>query len=314
MDLLDRNPGLRGGGRAQGGGGFYHLSFRSGSRASGSCARSAYAYVTRQDEYGGPDRDEAVYTESEHMPSWAADSPASYWDTADLYERANGRLYVSADFALPRDLSVEEQVELASTFAHALTDAERLPYTLAIHAGRDEEGQAHNPHAHLMFSERRDDGIERSREDWFRRANSEYPERGGAPKSRTFHGPAWIEHARERWAALTNEALERAGRSERVDHRSYARQGVSRDPSQHYGPAAAHFVERGRDHDRLDEAAAGVDDQRTLQAIEQDIAQLEAAREALILDGLPEDPRESERRGNGSSSPEEPDRDSSWGR
>ena len=100
------------------------------------------------------------------MPSWAEHDPERFWDAADLYERVNGRLYVSADFALPRDLSFNEQVELARDFARELTDEEHLPYTLAIHAGRDEAGHAHNPHAHLMFSERRNDGIERSRQAW----------------------------------------------------------------------------------------------------------------------------------------------------
>ena len=66
-----------------------------------------------------------------------------------------------------------------------LTDGEHLPYTLAIHAGEDADGHEHNPPAHLIFSERRNDGIERSRQDWFNRANSEHPEQGGAPKSRT---------------------------------------------------------------------------------------------------------------------------------
>jgi hypothetical protein len=42
-----------------------------------------------------------------------------------------------------------------------------------------------------------------------RRANNAAPERGGAPKSRTFHGREWMEHARERWADLTNATLER---------------------------------------------------------------------------------------------------------
>ena len=71
----------------------------------------------------------------------------------------------------------------------------------------------------MMFSERRNDGIERSRSEWFRRANSDEPARGGAPKSRTFHGSHWVEQARERWATMANEALERAGSQERVDHR-----------------------------------------------------------------------------------------------
>jgi hypothetical protein len=143
-----------------------------------------------------------------------------------------------------------------------------LPYTLAIHAGRDENGEEHNPHAHLMFSERQNDGIERSRDQWFRRANSEDPERGGAAKSRTFHGPAWVEQARERWASLTNEKLTEAGRPERVDHRCYARQGIDREPGEHYGPSAAHMIGRGDDHDRLESASSAVDDDERLQAVD----------------------------------------------
>ena len=95
-----------------------------------------------------------------------------------------------------------------------------------------------------MISERQNDGIERAREAWFRRANRAEPERGGAPKSRTFHGREWMEHARERWAALTNAKLERRGRDERVDHRSYERQGIDREPGHHYGPRLPHTWRR----------------------------------------------------------------------
>jgi hypothetical protein len=227
-----------------------NLSFRSGSRAGGACAGAAHAYITRTEEYDDPERDAAVYTESDHMPSWARDDPHEYWDAADLFERANGRLYLSADFALPRDLTSDDRVSLAHAFAQELTADERLPYTMAIHAGHDGDGHEHNPHAHLMISERRNDGVERRREQWFRRANSWHPELGGAPKSRTFHDREWMEHARERWAELTNATLERCGRQERVDHRSYERQGIDREPGEHFGPGAAHMVSRGRDHDR----------------------------------------------------------------
>jgi hypothetical protein len=110
-----------------------------------------------------------------------------------------------------------------------------------------------------MISERQNDGIERDRAEWFRRANSADPERGGVPKSRTFHGRDWMEHARGRWAELTNQMLETRGRHERVDHRSYARQGVDREPGEHYGPAAAHMAGRGLDHERLRQAAVSVD-------------------------------------------------------
>jgi hypothetical protein len=274
MEWFERDPDVPAGGHAHSSGGCYHLSFRSGSRASGSCARAAHAYITRSDEYDDPDRDAAIYVESDHMPEWAEEDANEYWDAADVYERANGRLYVSADFALPRDLDPEDHVELAHAFAQELTEREHLPYTLAIHAGQDAEGREHNPHAHLMISERQNDGIVRPREQWFRRANSASPDRGGAPKSRTFHGREWMEHARERWATLTNEMLARRGRDERVDHRSYERQGIDLEPGRHYGPAAAHMAARGLDHDRLEQAVGYAQGREASLAIDRQIEEL----------------------------------------
>jgi hypothetical protein len=275
MKRLEYSADAPGGGRARGSGGCYHLSFRSGSRAHGSCARSAHDYVTRSETYDDPDRDAAIYTESDHLPAWAEDNAREYWDAADLYERANGRLYISADFALPRSLDVEDHVELAHAFALELTADERLPYTLAIHAGKTADGHDHNPHAHLMISERQNDGFPRNREQWFRRANREHPDRGGAPKSRTFHGREWMEHARERWAALTNTALERAGRRERVDHRSYARQGVDATPGRHIGPAGAHMVARGIEHDGFAEAVGKANSHDAVRALDRQIEAIE---------------------------------------
>jgi hypothetical protein len=63
---------------------FYHLSFHSGSRAGGACAGATHAYITRTEEYDEPERDTAVHTESDHMPSWAQDDAREYWDAADL--------------------------------------------------------------------------------------------------------------------------------------------------------------------------------------------------------------------------------------
>ena len=263
------------------------MSFRSGSRAHGSCARSAHDYVTRSESYDDPDRVAAIYTESAHLPAWAEDNGREYWDAADLYERANGRLYISADFALPRSLDIEDQVELAHAFAQDLTADERLPYTLAIHAGKAVDGQDHNPHAHIMISERQNDGIPRDRHQWCRRANREHPDRGGAPKSRTFHGREWMEHARERWAALTNAALERNGRHERVDHRSYARQGVGATPGRHVGPAGAHIVARGVEHDGFADAVLKADDRDTVRALDRQIEAIEAAIAEAVSDRDP---------------------------
>ena len=45
--------------------------------------------------------------------------------------------------------------------------------------------------------------------------------------------------------AYTNRALESAGRPERIDHRSYKRQGIDNIPSVHLGPAASQMEKRG---------------------------------------------------------------------
>jgi hypothetical protein len=115
-------------------------------------------------------------------------------------------------------------------------------------------------------------------------------------------------------AALTNATLEKQGRAERVDHRSYERQGLDRDPGQHFGPAAAHMVDRGHDHDRLDRAAAVVDGRDELQAIDCAITQLETTRGVLVhqLEYSEEHPdrREGPTNGGGFSR----DDGASWGR
>ena len=54
-----------------------------------------------------------------------------------------------------------------------------------------------------------------------------------------------VEIWRAAWAAYTNRALESAGRPERIDHRSYKRQGIDKIPSVHMGPAASQMEKRG---------------------------------------------------------------------
>ena len=72
-------------------------------------------------------------------------------------------------------MNEDERREAASRLAERLTGGERLPYTLAVHRGGT---NGENPHAHLMFSERGKDGIERSGEQWFKRYNAKAGDRG----------------------------------------------------------------------------------------------------------------------------------------
>ncbi len=225
----------------------YHLTASTGSRKGGQSGAAKSDYLKREGKYSR-DRDEVEHSQSGHMPDWAERS-RDYWDAADLYERANGRLFKEVEFALPVELDEAQRRELVDDFAHHLTDQERLPYTLAIHKGKGE-----NPHCHLMISERKNDGVQRPADQWFKRYNAKQPERGGAQKSDSLKPRAWLEQTREAWSDHANRALERAGHDARIDHRSLEAQGVERLPGVHLGPNVVEMEARGIRTDRADAA------------------------------------------------------------
>ena len=139
---------------------------------------------------------------------------------------------------------------LGRAFAHDLTNDENLPYTLALHEGRAEDGHEHNPHAHVMISERVNDNIERDKEGWFSRFNRDEPELGGAEKTRSLRPKDWLEQTREDWAKEVNQALEREGFELSIDHRSLEAQGIDRVPQMHLGVHALATEERGLETER----------------------------------------------------------------
>ena len=209
-----------------------------GSRGGGQSARAKSDYVTREGKYA-PDKDasldedatpdEREHVEHGHMPAWAQDDPRAYWSAADEHERANGSLFREVQVALPVELSPDERRDLAHRFAVELTDVPegKLPYTLAIHKGErenHESGKKDNPHAHIVMSERAHDGRDRDEEQWFKRANSKAPEKGGAKKTRSLMDKAWLPQIREKWEEMANRALDQAGREERIDHRTLVAQ------------------------------------------------------------------------------------------
>ena len=114
----------------------YHLTAKVGSRRNGANARSKAAYITRQSEYAW--RRDLVHAESRNMPSWARQGHTDFWEAADKHEAANGKLYYELEFALPKELTKEQQLDLARSFldsrAQVADVAGSLPYTFAIHS------------------------------------------------------------------------------------------------------------------------------------------------------------------------------------
>lgn len=213
----------------------YHLSIKSGKK--GTAANHA-AYIAREGKHSRDEEDlDLITTEHGNLPDWAADNPAAFWKGADKYERANGATYREYELALPSELTLEQQRELLSKFIDQ--NIGDKPYQLAIHEPIAALGKVAQPHAHLMVSDRKPDGIDRPAEQFFRRYNSAKPEAGGCKKDSGGKPRSVVREElvkkRESWAEIQNAALEQNGHAARVDHRSHRARGIKVDPERHLG-------------------------------------------------------------------------------
>ncbi len=237
-----------------------HVRCSSGSRGGGQSGAAKVAYVLREGKYERG-RDDLVASGLGNLPAWAEGDARALFAAADVYERANGRLFVEVESALPNELDAKQRGALVRSWVEELTSG-KLPYTYAVHAGHPKvPGEPANPHVHVVLSERVNDGVSRDAAGWFRRANRKDPASGGAAKDRRLKDRSWVEATRGRWERLVNTHLERAGRPERITAESHAtrieRAEAAGDrataehlrrhpPGRHLGPAAA-AIERDRE-------------------------------------------------------------------
>lgn len=205
----------------------YHLNIRHCSRSKGQSAQAKFDYINRNDKYSKK-LDDLQYSQSGNMPSFAQNDPELFWQSADQFERANARVCTEIEFALPRELNLEQQQELVTSFIKKTIDNEqrKLPYSYAIHNDRANN----NPHCHLVFSVRKLDGVERKAEQFFKRANSKNAELGGAKKDRNVIQKEFLQDVRKIWREQANQSLERYGHTARIDERSYQEQGIDKEP------------------------------------------------------------------------------------
>ena len=209
----------------------YHCTVKVGGKGK---AASHSAYISREGKYSGRERYEDLEaTAHGNMPKWAEHNPAHFWDAADEHERANGATYREIEVALPRELTPEQRRELVEDFIQQEL-GDRHAYQWAIHTPKAALEKGEQPHAHIMYSERTRDGIDRDPEQYFKRYNAKNPERGGCRKD-SAGTEERLQATRERWASVQNAHLERHGHAVRVDHRSLEAQGIDRQPEKHLG-------------------------------------------------------------------------------
>jgi hypothetical protein len=211
----------------------FHFSMRNINVGRGQSSAARVRYILRQGVYHGVTEDSDLHSHGASLPAWAGGDAELFFSVADAGEK-RGQVAKSIDLALQAEFSLEENEQLLRNFiAKNLVNSagQRLPCVWAIHALPD------NPHAHIIYSLRADDGLNRDApETYFKRALKHAPERGGAAKDATLKQRDWLITIRKNWANQCNAAFAAADLPDRISSLSLRAQGLDRQPGTHLGP------------------------------------------------------------------------------
>ncbi|MCB5197596.1 MobQ family relaxase [Deefgea salmonis] len=267
----------------------FHLSAKIISRKNSRSSTGAAAYRAGEkvtDERTGEVHDytkkKGIESAEIVMPSgtdWRPDR-AELWNAVEQKnKRADAQVAREFVVALPDELTAAERQKLATSFAKEIADRYQIAADVAIHKP-SKVGDHRNHHAHILTSTNKVEGRgfgNKVRELDLVAHNQNIEKRGQ---------PTEIEHLRERWATLTNEALQRNGVAVRVDHRTLEAQGITdRAPTQHRGPALDGMLRRGADSDVLQkQAAERLERAKQLGELESEIAKTDSLINDLSSD------------------------------
>lgn len=189
----------------------HHQPIGKSTQARPHTSAAHVRYITRPSA--------ASRIDAERMPKKPGGA-ATFMVASENADRKNARASDKLMLALPRELDAEQRAQLVRGFAEDVTRG-RAPWLAAFH---DQGKDAHNPHAHLVIRDRDPDSGRRV---------AGLSEKGSTDRLRAL----WETHA--------NRALEKAGRSERIDRRTLEEQGIRREPTVHEGPKAQQMDRRG---------------------------------------------------------------------
>jgi len=241
-----------------------HLEIRIVQRSKGSSAVAGAAYQAGEklfSEYDQKSKDhrrkqpEVVYTEI----MFPANAPPEYADRATLWNAVeevekqwNSQLARRFILALPREIPTEMYPHMMQEYCREHFVSKGMCCDFAIH---DPDPPGHNPHCHIMLTMRAIDEngkwLPKSRKVYDLDENGERIKLpSGRWKSHKEDTVDWNEqyHAEEwrhGWELVQNKYLELAGSPERVDMRSYERQGLDVLPTVHMGAAVSALERKG---------------------------------------------------------------------
>jgi len=241
-----------------------HLNIRIVQRSKGSSAVAGAAYQAGEklfSEYDQKSKDhrrkqpEVVYTEillPANAPPEYADR-ATLWNSAEEAEKQwNAQLARRFVLALPREVPLGKCPQMMQEYCQEHFVSKGMCCDFAIHAP---DPPGHNPHCHVMLTMRAID----ENGKWMPKSRKVYDldengERIRLPSGRwkshkedtvdwneQYHAEEW----RHGWEVIQNRYLEMSGSPERVDMRSYERQGLDIVPTVHMGAAVCALERKG---------------------------------------------------------------------
>ena len=174
------------------------------------------------------------------------------WNAVEKIEKAkNSQFAREIEIALPVELTREQSISLVREYVNRHFVAAGMCADFAIH---DTGGG--NPHAHVMltmrpFEQGGEWGAKQKKEYILDpQGNKIYDPKKRQYKCKSIPATDWNEQTkaeewRAAWADICNQALEQNDHTERIDHRSYERQGIEQIPTIHLGVAASQMERRG---------------------------------------------------------------------
>jgi hypothetical protein len=244
----------------------YFLYVKTFSRGKGSSATKAAAYRSGErirDERSGAVHDYTDRTDVAHaeivLPAefaghtgmdWARNRQVLWNAVQQSGRRCNARLAREVLVHLAPEMTRPQRVALARRLSHEVADRYHSAVDFAVHEPRAHADQRHH-HAHILMTTRQVGPGGIGARTTLELSGTERHDRGLGPSRDDL---LWL---RERWAHISNEALQEAGLTARIDHRSYKDQGINREPKP-LMPQSIVYSERqsGRSHPAGDDIRA----------------------------------------------------------
>ena len=244
----------------------YHLCIKIISRGKGKSVVAASAYRSGEkikNEYDGIVHDFTrkggiAHTEillPQNAPQEFSDR-GTLWNSVEKIEKSkNSQLAREIEIALPKELDREKQIELVREYVKENFVKVGMCADIALH----DKGDG-NPHAHILLAMRplNEDTTwgAKSKKEYILDENGEKVKlKNGNYKTRKINTVDWneqdkAEEWRKAWADITNKYLKENSIQEKVDHRSYQRQGIEHIPTIHLGIYATQMEKKGIATDR----------------------------------------------------------------